>query len=75
LRIDLSASQSNRTFFTTLDEICGRIIFAPQSPIPVHDVVIDFFGIVDTWIDPVTPGSTRKKTSGVVRHNCEELLT
>ena len=73
LRIDLSASQLDRPFYTTLEEICGRIIFAPQSPIPVDDVVVDFLGIVDTWVDPLSPGALRKRISSVVGLTFESL--
>lgn len=61
LRIDLSSSRLGRPFYTTLDKITGRLIYAPQSPMDVHDIVVDFLGISKTWIDPSIPGSARKK--------------
>jgi len=66
LRIDLSASKLTKPFYTTLDDIAGRVIYAPPSPITVSDVIIDFVGIARTWVDPTTPGSPRKKANGLV---------
>jgi hypothetical protein len=60
LRIDLSSSRLTKPFYTTLDEISGRVIFAPQSPVEVNDIVIDFVGRAKTWMDPPTPGTPRK---------------
>jgi hypothetical protein len=69
LHIDMSISKSTKPFYTTLDEIAGRLVFAPQSPVEVHDVVIDFLGVAKTWVDPATPGSTRKKATQLVCSN------
>lgn len=66
LRIDLSASKLTKPFYTTLDEITGRIIYAPTSPVTISDVTIDFVGIARTWVDPSTPGSPRKRANGLV---------
>lgn len=66
LRIDLSASKLTKPFYTTLDDIVGRIIYAPPSPVTVSDMIIDFVGIARTWVDPLTPGSPRKKANGLV---------
>lgn len=63
LRIDMSISKLTKPFYTTLDEITGRLIFTPQSPVEVHDILIDFLGFAITWIDPATPGSARKKAA------------
>jgi hypothetical protein len=59
LRIDLSASKLVKSFYTTLDEISGRVIFSPNTPVEVDDVVIDFVGCAKTWIEPTTPGAPR----------------
>ena len=67
LRIDLSASKLTKPFYTTLDKIAGRIIYAPASPVTVSDVTIDFLGIARTWVDPTTPGTPRTKANGLVR--------
>jgi hypothetical protein len=67
LRIDLSASKLTKPFYTTLDEIAGRIVYAPPSPVTVSDVIIDFVGIARTWVDPAMPGSPRKKADALVR--------
>jgi len=61
LRIDLSASKLRKPYYTTLDEISGRVIFAPQSLVLVKDVIIDFLGFAKTWVDPAMPGTPRKK--------------
>lgn len=61
LRIDMSISKLTKPFYTTLDEIAGRLIFNPQLTVEVDDVLIDFLGFAKTWIDPATPGSARKK--------------
>ena len=61
LRIDISISKLTKPFYTTLDEIAGRVIFAPQSPVQVHDVLIDFLGFARTWVDPSIPGTARRK--------------
>jgi uncharacterized protein (DUF2342 family) len=66
LRIDLSASKLTKPFYTTLDDVAGRIIYAPPSPVTVSDVIIDFVGIARTWVDPATPGSPRKRANGLV---------
>jgi hypothetical protein len=66
LRIDLSVSKLTKPFYTTLDEIAGRIIYAPASPVTVSDVIIDFVGIARTWVDPTTPGTPRTKANGLV---------
>jgi hypothetical protein len=61
LRIDLSSSKLDKPFYTTLDNISGRVVFAPHTPVEVHDVLIDFVGTAATWMDPSTPGTPRKK--------------
>src|SRR5579871_5443023 len=61
LRIDLAASKITKPYYTTLDEISGRVIFAPQSPVLVKDVIIDFLGLSKTWVDPAVPGTPRKR--------------
>jgi hypothetical protein len=61
LRIELSANKATKPYFTTLDEISGRVIFAPQSSFVVKDVIIDFLGLARTWCDPAMPGTPRKK--------------
>jgi hypothetical protein len=66
LRIDLSCDKLTKPFYTTLDEISGRVIFAPQSPVEVKDVVIDFLGHAKTWIDPPIPGTPRWAAYGQV---------
>jgi hypothetical protein len=66
LRIDLSVTKLAKPFYTTLDEIAGRIIYAPESPAIVADVVIDFVGVARTWLDPATPGAPRKMATGLV---------
>jgi len=74
LRIDLSVSKLTKPFYTTLDEIAGRIIYAPPSPVTVSDVTIDFVGIARTWVDPAMPGSPRKKADALVRSIFYRLL-
>lgn len=66
LRIDLSCSRLIKPFYTTLDEICGHIIYAPQTAVSVHDIVIDFLGLAKTWVDPATPGSMRRRATAQV---------
>ncbi len=61
LRIDLSVDKLTKPYYTTLDEISGRVIFAPQLPVTVDDVIIDFLGCATTWVDPLTPGTPRRK--------------
>ena len=63
LRIDLSSSKLTKPYYTTLDRISGRVIFAPQSPVQVKDVIIDFLGLAKTWVDPAMPGTPRKRAS------------
>lgn len=60
LRIDISISKLTNRFYTTLDEIAGRLIFAPRSLVDVHDILVDFVGIAKTWVEPATPGSARR---------------
>jgi hypothetical protein len=61
LRIDLSVDKLNKPYYTTLDQISGRVIFAPKLPVAVSDVIIDFLGCATTWVDPLTPGTPRRK--------------
>jgi hypothetical protein len=69
LRIDLSCDKLTKPFYTTLDEISGRVIFAPQPPVEVKDVVIDFLGHAKTWIDPPVPGTPRRTAYGQVHYS------
>ena len=62
LRIDLSSSKIDKPYYTTLDEISGRVVFAPRTPVVVNDVFIDFIGSAKTWVDPPTPGASRMKS-------------
>jgi hypothetical protein len=68
LRIDISSSNLQKPYYTTLDEISGRVIFAPQSPTLVKDILIDFLGIAKTWVDPSIPGSPRRQANCQVPH-------
>src|SRR5579859_7039874 len=61
LRIDLSVDKLTKPYYSTLDHISGRVIFAPQIPLAVNDVIIDFLEFSTTWLDPLTPGSPRRK--------------
>ena len=63
LRIDLSVNKLTKSFYATLDDIAGRIIYSPQSTVEVHDVTIDFLGVTKTWVDPLSPGATRGRAS------------
>jgi hypothetical protein len=67
LRIDLSCSKLQKPYYTTLDEISGRVIYTPQSPTLVKDILIDFLGIAKTWVDPTIPGSPRRQANCQVR--------
>ena len=61
LRIDLSVDKLTKSFYSTLDKISGRVVYAPQLPVAVNDVIIDFLGLATTWVDPLTPGAPRRK--------------
>lgn len=67
LRIDISSSELEKVVFTTLDKIFGRIVFSPTKPTMVDDVLIEFLGHANTWIEPRTPGKPRQT-------NCDEVL-
>lgn len=60
LRIDISVSVLGKPVFTTLENVTGRVIFAPAVPVKVNEVVIDFIGRATTWVDPVSPGTSRR---------------
>jgi hypothetical protein len=67
LRIDISSSELEKVVFTTLDKIFGRIVFSPAKPTIVEDVLIEFLGQANTWIEPRTLGKPR-------RTSCDEVL-
>ena len=68
LRIDISSSELGKVVFTTLDKIIGRIVFSPTKPTIVDDVLIEFLGHVNSWIEPRIPGKPR-------RTSCDEVLS
>ena len=67
LRIDISSSELEKVVFTTLDKIFGRIVFSPTKPTIVNDVLIEFLGQANSWIESRTPGNPR-------RTSCDEVL-
>ena len=74
LRIDLSVDKLTKPYYSTLDQISGRVIFAPQLPVAVNDVIIDFLGYSTTWIDALTPGTPRRKEVLQVRPRSNQSL-
>jgi hypothetical protein len=76
VRVDLSVSKLTKPFYTTLDDVSGRVVYAPNSSVDVRDVIIDFLGTAKTWVDPSTPGVPRKRAVGqVLRLVCIFLLS
>jgi hypothetical protein len=75
LRIDLSVDKLTKPYYSTLDQISGRVVFAPQLPVAVNDVIIDFLGLATTWVDPLTPGTPRRKEVLQVLPQCIQSLT
>jgi hypothetical protein len=72
LRVELGNGE--RPYYSTLDEISGRVVFAPLGKVEVTDVVIDFVGVAKTWIDPTNPGVLPRKASLQVHISMEETV-